>query len=121
LSENESFTISSGYFVYPFQFPRGFVMDRINPRRDPYRLIGEIFNRRYSINEFFVSGSFGAVYRATDQKLGRAVAIKILKPDLKEDVEEMARELFQREALAAGALNHPHIVAVTDVGEDFGI
>ncbi len=96
-------------------------MDRINPRRDPYRLIGEIFNRRYSINEFFVSGSFGAVYRATDQKLGRAVAIKILKPDLKEDVEEMARELFQREALAAGALNHPHIVAVTDVGEDFGI
>lgn len=58
-------------------------MDRINPRRDPYRLIGEIFNRRYSIDEFFVSGSFGAVYRATDQKLGRAVAIKILKPDLK--------------------------------------
>jgi len=96
-------------------------MDKISPRRDPYRLIGEIFNQRYLIDEFFVAGSFGAVYRATDQKLGRAVAVKILKPDLKEDVEEMARELFQREALAAGALSHPHIVAVTDVGEDFGI
>lgn len=96
-------------------------MDKINPRRDPYRLVGEVFSQRYLIDEFFVAGSFGAVYRATDQKLGRAVAIKILKPDLKEDVEEMARELFQREALAAGALNHPHIVAVTDVGKDFGI
>ena len=96
-------------------------MDRISPRRDPYRLIGEVFSGRYLIDEFFVAGSFGAVYRATDKKLGRAVAIKILKPDLKDDVEEMARELFQREALAAGALRHPHIVAVTDVGEDFGI
>ena len=96
-------------------------MDEKTPRRDPYRLIGEIFNERYTIDEFIVLGSFGAVYRATDQKLGRTVAIKILKPDLKEDVAEEARELFRREAQAAGALNHPHIVAVTDVGEDFGI
>ncbi len=96
-------------------------MDDKTPRRDPYRLIGEIFNERYKIDEFIVLGSFGAVYRATDQKLGRTVAVKILKPDLKEDVAEQARELFQREAQAAGALNHPHIVAVTDVGEDFGI
>lgn len=96
-------------------------MNEKTPRRDPYRLIGEIFNERYSIDEFVVLGSFGAVYRATDRKLGRIVAVKILKPDLKEDVAEQARELFQREAQAAGALNHPHIVAVTDVGEDFGI
>lgn len=96
-------------------------MDVKTPRRDPYRLIGEIFNERYTIDEFIVLGSFGAVYRATDQKLGRIVAVKILKPDLKPDVEEEARELFRREAQAAGALNHPHIVAVTDVGEDFGI
>ncbi len=96
-------------------------MDEKTPRRDPYRLIGEIFNERYTIDEFIVLGSFGAVYKATDGKLGRIVAVKILKPDLKEDVAEEARELFQREAQAAGALNHPHIVAVTDVGEDFGI
>ncbi|MGI8641784.1 MAG: protein kinase domain-containing protein [Pyrinomonadaceae bacterium] len=96
-------------------------MSEKTPRRDPYRLIGEIFNERYTIDEFIVLGSFGAVYRATDQKLGRTVAVKILKPDLKEDIAEEAQELFQREAQAAGALNHPHIVAVTDVGEDFGI
>ena len=96
-------------------------MSEETPRRDPYRLIGEIFNERYTIDEFIVPGSFGAVYRATDQKIGRTVAVKILKPDLKEDVAQQARELFQREAQAAGALNHPHIVAVTDVGEDFGI
>jgi len=90
-------------------------------RRDPYRLVGEVFNERYVMEEFIVLGSFGAVYRATDQKLGRTVAIKVLKPDLKEDVEEVARELFQREAQAAGALNHPHIVAVTDVGEESGV
>ncbi len=96
-------------------------MNEKTPRRDPYRLIGEIFNGRYTIDEFIVLGSFGAVYRATDGKLGRTVAVKILKPDLQEDVAEEARELFRREAQAAGALNHPHIVAVTDVGEDFGI
>ena len=96
-------------------------MSEKTPKRDPYRLIGETFNERYAIDEFIVSGSFGAVYRATDQKLGRTVAVKILKPDLQEDIAEEARELFQREAQAAGALNHPHIVAVTDVGEDFGI
>ncbi len=96
-------------------------MSEKTPRRDPYRLIGEIFNGRYTIDEFIVAGSFGAVYRATDGKLGRTVAVKILKPDLQEDVAEEARELFRREAQAAGALNHPHIVAVTDVGEDFGI
>ncbi|MBA3631256.1 MAG: tetratricopeptide repeat protein [Acidobacteria bacterium] len=96
-------------------------MSEKTPRRDPYRLVGEIFNDRYTMDEFIVLGSFGAVYRATDQKLGRIVAVKILKPDLKEDVAEEARELFQREARAAGALNHPHIVSVTDVGEDFGI
>ena len=96
-------------------------MSEKTPRRDPYRLIGEIFSERYTIDEFIVLGSFGAVYRATDEKLGRIVAVKILKPDLKEDVAEEARELFRREAQAAGALNHPHIVAVTDVGEDFGI
>jgi len=96
-------------------------MSEKTPRRDPYRFVGEVFNGRYVMEEFIVLGSFGAVYRATDQKLGRTVAVKVLKPDLKEDVEEDARELFQREAQAAGALNHSHIVAVTDVGEESGI
>ena len=90
------------------------------PRRDPYRLTGEVFGGRYRLEEFAGMGSFGAVYRATDQRVGRTVAVKILKPDLGDDEMNDARELFQREALTAGRLTHPHIVAVTDVGEDAG-
>ncbi len=90
------------------------------PRRDPYRLAGEIFSGRYLLEEFAGAGSFGAVYRARHTGIDRAVAIKILKPDLGEQ-EEMARELFQREARTAGRLQHRHIVAVTDVGEENGI
>ncbi|HJU55669.1 MAG TPA: serine/threonine-protein kinase [Pyrinomonadaceae bacterium] len=90
------------------------------PRRDPYRLTGEVFGGRYRLEEFAGMGSFGAVYRATDARVGRTVAVKILKPDLGDDEMNDARELFQREALTAGRLMHPHIVAVTDVGEDAG-
>lgn len=87
-------------------------------RRDPYRLTGETFGGRYHLEEFAGMGSFGAVYRATDRRVGRTVAVKILKPDLGDDETTVARELFQREALTAGRLMHPHIVAVTDVGEE---
>ncbi len=90
------------------------------PRRDPYRLIGEMFGGRYRLEEYAGAGSFGAVYRATDQRLGRTVAVKILKPDIEESNAAGARELFQREALTAGRLSHPHIVAVTDTGEEAG-
>ena len=89
-------------------------------RRDPYRLVGELFDKRYRIEAFVSSGSFGAVYRAVDTRLNKTIAVKVLKPDLKEDLTETARELFQREALAAGSLDHPHIVNVTDVSEEFG-
>lgn len=88
------------------------------PRRDPYRLIGELFAGRYRLDEFAGAGSFGAVYRATDTRLGRTVAVKILKPDIREADAADARLLFQREALTAGRLNHPNIVAVTDAGEE---
>lgn len=91
-----------------------------HPRRDPYRLMGEIFGQRYRLEEYVGMGSFGAVYRAVDVRLDRTVAIKILKPDLGDDETAGARELFQREALTAGRLIHPHIVAVTDVGEEAG-
>ena len=59
----------------------------------------------------------GIVYRATDLDLKRQVAVKIL-PDRVSSPD--ARERFIREARAAAALNHPHIVAVYDVGEDQG-
>jgi TolB-like protein len=61
----------------------------------------------------------GEVYRATDTKLGRDVALKVLPPDVARDAERLAR--FQREARAIAALNHPHIVTIFSVEETDGV
>ena len=61
----------------------------------------------------------GEVYRATDTKLGRDVALKLLPPDLARDPERLAR--FQREARAVAALNHPYIITIFSVEEADGL
>ena len=61
----------------------------------------------------------GQVYRATDTKLGRDVALKVLPPQMAGDPERLAR--FQREARAVAALNHPHIVTIFSVEEAEGV
>ena len=61
----------------------------------------------------------GEVYRATDRKLSREVALKVLPPDMARDPERLAR--FQREARAIAALNHPHIVTIFSVEEADGV
>ncbi len=61
----------------------------------------------------------GEVYRATDTKLSREVALKVLPPDMASDPERLAR--FQREARAVAALNHPHIVTIHSVEEAGGV
>jgi len=63
-------------------------------------------------------GGMGEIYRATDTRLDRTVAIKILSPALADDVQ--FRERFEREARAISALEHPHICALYDVGEFSG-
>jgi eukaryotic-like serine/threonine-protein kinase len=60
------------------------------------------------------AGGMGEVYLATDTRLGREVAIKVLPPDLVSDPGRLAR--FEREAKAVSALNHPHIVTLYEVG-----
>jgi serine/threonine-protein kinase len=61
----------------------------------------------------------GEVYRATDTKLQRDVALKVLAPETARDPERLAR--FQREARAVAALNHPHIVTIFSVEESDGV
>jgi eukaryotic-like serine/threonine-protein kinase len=60
------------------------------------------------------AGGMGEVYRARDERLGREVAIKILPPDYSSDHDRLRR--FEQEAKAAGALNHPNLLAVFDAG-----
>jgi hypothetical protein len=62
------------------------------------------------------AGGMGEVYRARDTRLGREVAVKVLPPHLLDSAEALAR--FEREARAVAALNHPHILALHDVGRD---
>ena len=72
----------------------------------------------YQIVELLGAGGMGQVYRAHDSRLKRDVALKILPGDLCTDPDRRAR--FEREARAAGQLNHPNILAVFDVGADNG-
>jgi serine/threonine protein kinase/Tol biopolymer transport system component len=64
----------------------------------------------YEIEEHIGSGGMGDVYRATDTKLGRTVALKFLRDDVAADPGRVAR--FQREAKALASLNHPQIAAI---------
>jgi len=72
----------------------------------------------YQIVEELGAGGMGVVYRATDTKLGRDVALKVLSPD--RSVSEKDKARFLQEARAAAALHHPNICTIYDVGEDRG-
>ena len=69
---------------------------------------------RYSIIRQIAEGGFSRVFLATDQILGRKVALKILRPELQFSSSAVLR--FEREARAAGALAHPAIIPVFDSG-----
>ena len=71
---------------------------------------------RYELGELIGYGGMAEVHRGRDIRLGRDVAIKVLRPDLARDPSFLNR--FRREAQAAAGLNHPSIVSVYDTGED---
>lgn len=77
---------------------------------------------RYEILSELGRGTSGVVYKARDPKLDRLVAMKILRPELAslEDAGVELKQRFHQEAVAAGRLTHPAIVAVHDVGEAEG-
>src|SRR5437879_4159634 len=69
----------------------------------------------YEITSRLGSGGMGDVYQATDLKLGRGVAIKLLPQTFAQDSERVAR--FEREARILASLNHPHIAAIYGLEE----
>jgi protein kinase-like protein len=73
----------------------------------------------YEIECALGAGGMGEVYRATDTRLRRAVAIKVLKPVAGLDGD--TRRRLEREARAIASLDHPHICAVYDIGQDAGV
>src|SRR5215510_10105738 len=72
----------------------------------------------YEITSHLGSGGMGDVYQATDTKLGRSVAIKLLPEAFAHDAERSAR--FEREARVLASLNHPNIAAIHGIEKSGG-
>jgi eukaryotic-like serine/threonine-protein kinase len=68
----------------------------------------------YRVLEKIGSGGMGEVFRARDERLGRDVALKLIRPASSDNPDHLRR--FEQEARAAAALNHPNILAIYDVG-----
>jgi Tol biopolymer transport system component/predicted Ser/Thr protein kinase len=73
---------------------------------------------QYRITASIGAGGMGEVYRATDARLGREIAIKVLPAATSTD--PVRRKRFEQEARSASALNHPNILTVYDIGESEG-
>ncbi len=81
-------------------------------------MIGQTLGN-YKIQQKLGAGGQGTVYKATDQKLGRTVVIKVLPPEL--TVKESNLKRFEREARLASALDHPNICTIFDLDEAQGL
>ena len=74
---------------------------------------------KFDIVKLLAEGSMGEVYLGRDPLLGREVAVKVIRPA--QGMSPQARERFATEARAAGALNHPNIVTIHELGEEQGV
>src|SRR5271163_4822043 len=87
------------------------------PARLPLHMTGQVIGH-YRVLEKIGSGAMGEVFRARDERLGRDVALKLIRPASNDNPDHLRR--FELEARAAAALNHPNIVAIYDVGFNDG-
>ncbi|MDQ0756811.1 Stk1 family PASTA domain-containing Ser/Thr kinase [Arthrobacter sp. B3I4] len=79
-------------------------------------LVGTLVDNRYLIRSRLARGGMSTVYLATDRRLERDVALKVMHPHMAGDPQFLDR--LGREAKAAARLSHPHVVGVLDQGED---
>src|SRR5215472_444153 len=78
----------------------------------------QVLAGRYVLGEMLGTGGMATVWRATDEVLGREVALKVLSPQFAADTRFLAR--FEREARHAARVTHPRLVTVFDCGIDNG-
>ena len=78
--------------------------------------LGTLLGGRYRLDQVLGQGGMATIFRATDSKLGREVAVKVLRPEFGADAQFVER--FEHEAQAAASLSHPNIVGVYDYGTD---
>jgi len=78
--------------------------------------LGSLVDSRYLVRARLAGGGMSTVYLATDERLDRDVALKVLHPHLANDASFLER--LRREARAAASLSHPHVVGVLDQGQD---
>ena len=81
-------------------------------------MTGRLLDGRYRVGPRIARGGMATVYEATDIRLDRTVAVKVMHPGMGDDEEFAAR--FVREARAAARLSHPNVVAVYDQGQEDG-
>jgi len=78
--------------------------------------LGALLGGRYRLDQVLGQGGMATIFRATDDKLGREVAVKVLRPEFGTDAQFVER--FKHEAQSAASLSHPNIVQVYDYGND---
>ena len=86
---------------------------------DPTGLSGSDIIAGYTIEGVIGEGGMGVVYRATDRELGRAIALKLIRPEYA--LAPLLRARFEREIRAASLVAHPNIVPVLAAGDDDGL
>ncbi len=84
----------------------------------PSELIGQLLGH-YRVSNLIGAGGMGAVYRASDERLNRDVALKVLQPNV--SLDDGRRKRFRKEALLLSSLNHPNIASIFDFDTQHGV